>query len=40
MPILHQGFLECGRIRERQRIGMRGPGETEIETDRRIVDTY
>jgi 50S ribosomal subunit-associated GTPase HflX len=30
---------ECGRILnvKKEGIGMRGPGETEIETDRRIV---
>jgi GTP-binding protein HflX len=36
--ICYLDFLECGLTSSVKRgIGMRGPGETEIETDRRIV---
>jgi GTP-binding protein HflX len=31
------GWLECDTERQRGGIGLRGPGETEIETDRRII---
>jgi 50S ribosomal subunit-associated GTPase HflX len=38
MPILTtKAFRNVDALRGQRGIGMRGPGETEIETDRRIV---